>query len=84
MSVIVEQVFSMPAPFNLVAVIVIVVMGTGVITSVAREIGKYAAHRESVEIIRELAERGMSGDEIERVLRAGLDSHHAAQNMGRV
>jgi hypothetical protein len=81
MNEIIHQVFSMPPPFNMVVVIVAVVMGTGVITSVAGEIRKYASHRESMEVIRDLAERGMSAAEIERILNAGPGSHHINQNV---
>lgn len=80
MSVIIDQIFSMPPPFNMVTVIVIVVMGTGVITSVASEIRKYFSHRETIEVIRELAERGMSADEIERILNSGPESRPSNQN----
>ena len=70
----------MPPPFNMVVVIVVVVMGTGVITSIASEIRKYASHRESIEVIRELAERGMSAEEIERVLHAAPETRHVNRN----
>lgn len=71
MTQIMTQILSMPTPFNLVAVIVIVSVGGGGITSIAREIRKYASHRESMEVIGHLAERGMSADEIERILNSG-------------
>lgn len=88
MSEIITQVFSLPTPFNMVVVIVAIVMGTGAITSVASEIRKYASHRESMEAIRDLAERGMSAAEIERILNAGPQSHtvnhNVNQNVGQV
>ena len=81
MSEIIDQIFSMPPPFNMVTVIVIVVMGTGVITSLASEVRKYVSHRETIEVIRELAERGMNADEIERILNAGPESRPNNQNV---
>ena len=71
----------MPPPFNMVVVIVAVVMGTNVITSIAKEIRRYASHRESIEVIRELAERGMSAEEIERVLHAAPETRHVNGNV---
>lgn len=78
MNEIINQVFDLPPPFNMVVVIVAIVMGTGVITSVASEIRKYASHRESMEAIRDLAERGMNAAEIERILNAGARDHNSA------
>ncbi len=84
MNEIIHQILSMPPPFNMVTVIVVVVMGVGLITSVAREIRKYASHRESMEVIRELADRGMSADQIERLLKAGPDPDYCNRELDRV
>ncbi len=83
MSEIITQILSMPPPFNMVTVIVVVVMGVSGIATVSREIRKYASHRESMEVIRELAERGMSADEIERILNSSRESLYFDQNTGR-
>jgi len=84
MTEIMTQILSMPPPFNLVAVIVIVSVGVGGITSIAREIRKYASHRESMEVIADLAERGMSADEIERVLNSGPRSYRKNRKVSQV
>lgn len=83
MSEIIHQVLSMPPPFNMITVIVVVVVGVGGITSIATEIRKYVSHRESMEVIRDLADRGMSPGEIERILNAGPDSQDVKRNVGR-
>jgi len=83
MSEIIRQILSMPPPFNMVVVIVTVVMGTKVITSIASEIRKYASHRESAEVIRDLAERGMGAEEIERILNAGPETNYVNGNVNK-
>ena len=81
MSEIITQILSMPPPFNMVVVIVSVVMCAKVVTSIASEIRKYASHRESAEVIRDLAERGMSAEQIERILNAGPEKHYVNGNV---
>ena len=81
MSEIITQILSMPPPFNMVVVIVSVVMCAKVVTSIASEIRKYASHRESAEVIRDLAERGMSAEQIERILNAGPETHYVNGNV---
>ena len=65
----------------MVVLIILIVMGANTIMSVAAEIRKYVSHRESMDVVRDLAERGMSADEIERVMTAKPESPfvHAAR-----
>lgn len=77
MSDLVQHIFSLPTPFNMVVVIVAIVMTTGIITSIGKQIRKYACLRHELEFKRELVDRGMSVEEIERLLRAkSADQHH--------
>ncbi len=70
MSNILESILQMPVPFNMIVVIVLIGSVAGVITTVVREIRKYACHREEMELKREMLSRGLEGDEIEQVMRA--------------
>jgi hypothetical protein len=70
MSDLIQHIFSLPAPFNMVVVIVAIVMVTGVITSIGKQIRKYACLRHELDFKRELVDRGMSADEIERIVKA--------------
>jgi hypothetical protein len=84
MSQILTQIIAMDEPFNMVVLIIMVVMAGKAVMTIATEIGKYAAHRESMEAVREMVERGMSADEIERVLTAKPESGDASQVRLRV
>ena len=70
MSSILESITSIPAPFNMVVMIVLIACAAGVITGVAKEVRKYLCHREEVELKRDLLASGMNAAEIEQVVRA--------------
>ena len=70
MSNIIQQIFHLPTPFNFVAVIVLISLVAGIITTVVVQIRKYACHRQEVELKRDLVERGLSAGEIEQIIRA--------------
>jgi hypothetical protein len=75
MSDLVQHIFALPAPFNMVVVIVAIVMVTGVITSIGKQIRKYACLRHEIEFKRELVDRGMTANEIEQIVKARSPSH---------
>lgn len=66
-----KGIVSIPTPFNMVVMVVLIVFTAGIFTSLFKQIRKYACHRQDVELKRELVERGLSVDEIERILAAG-------------
>jgi hypothetical protein len=74
MTEIVRAVLSIETPFNMVVAVVIVMSLAGVVTSfltaVTKQIARFAMHREEIEFKRELLDRGLAIDEIERVVRA--------------
>lgn len=70
MSDLIQHVFSLPTPFSMIVVIVALVMATGIITSIAKQIRKYTCLRQEIEFKRELVDRGMSADEIEKIVKA--------------
>jgi hypothetical protein len=53
----------------IVAIVLICVVAS-VITSIAKQLRKYACHRNEVELKRDLVERGLSVEEIERIVAA--------------
>jgi hypothetical protein len=53
---------------NWIVLIVLICVGSGVITSIVKQIRKYGCHRQEVELKRDLVERGLSVDEIERIV----------------
>ena len=65
-----QQISTLPAPFNMVVWIVLICMGTSVITSLMKQIRKFACHRQELEFKREMLDRGLSADEIEQIVQA--------------
>ena len=53
---------------NWVVAIVLICVTASAVTSIAKQIRKYACHRNEVEFKRDLVERGLSIDEIERII----------------
>ena len=53
-----------------IVTIVLICVAASVITSIAKQLRKYACHRNEVELKRDLVERGLSVEEIERIVAA--------------
>lgn len=66
----IQHIFALPVPFNMVVVIVALVMASGIITSIGTQVRKYVCLRHELEFKRELVDRGMSADEIEQIVKA--------------
>jgi hypothetical protein len=60
-----------PAPFNMVVLIVLISCVAGVAGTLVKEVRKFACHRQELVWKRDLVERGLSVEEIERVVAAG-------------
>ena len=65
-----QGVFKLKTPFNMVVIIVMISVGAGVITTLITQIRKYAGHRQELEFKREMLDRGLSVDEIEKIVQA--------------
>jgi hypothetical protein len=65
-----QSLMNLPVPFNMIVLIVLISCTAGVITSIAKQIRKFGSHRQELEFKRELVERGMTADEIERIVAA--------------
>ena len=63
----------LPMPFNFVILIIVIVFSWLLLACVVEQIGKYARHREQIELKRELLDRGLEADEIKTILEAGVD-----------
>ena len=65
-----QGIFKMQTPFNMVVIIVMISVVAGVITTLITQIRKYAGHRQELEFKREMLDRGLSVDEIEKIVQA--------------
>jgi hypothetical protein len=65
-----QEVISIPAPFNMIVLIVLICSVAGLLSTIAIQIRRYGCHRQDIEFKRELVDRGLSADEIERIVKA--------------
>jgi hypothetical protein len=70
MYLLLRGILDMPVPFNMIVLVVLIFCTTGVVTSIFTQIRKYACHRRDIDLKRELVERGLAVDEIERIVAA--------------
>jgi hypothetical protein len=70
MSEFIKSIMSIGAPFNMVVLIVLIGSVCTLLGTVAAQLRIFASHRADVQLKRELVERGLSVDEIERVMKA--------------
>ena len=65
-----QSVVSLQTPFNMIVLVVMIGCATAVVSSIAVETRKYFCHRNEMELKREMLDRGLEAEEIERTLRA--------------
>jgi len=65
-----QSLLNLPTPFNMIVLIVLISCTAGVITSIFKQVRKYSSHRQELDFKRDLVERGLSADEIERIIAA--------------
>ncbi|HEX4415929.1 MAG TPA: hypothetical protein VH107_20020 [Lacipirellulaceae bacterium] len=70
MSEIIKEIMSIGVPFNMIVFVVAIGSACTLLGTLAMQIRIFANHRAEVQLKRELVERGLSIDEIERVIRA--------------
>lgn len=73
MSSFVDLMQNVPPPFNMVVYIMLIICGSSVISSIFKQVRKYACHRQELDFKRELLDRGMSIEEVDQIVRAGSD-----------
>lgn len=65
-----EQIVNITFPFNAIVLIVLIGCGAGVLGTIATQIRRFGCHRQDINFKRELVDRGLSAEEIERIIRA--------------
>ena len=65
-----QNIVSIRAPFNVFVLIFLFLSVAGVISSLFKQVRKYTCSRQELEFKRELVERGLNVDEIERIMAA--------------
>jgi hypothetical protein len=70
MSQVLYQVTNLPTPFNMIVLVVLIGAISGIISTVVKQTGSYARLRQDFAFKRELIDRGMSADEVQRVVEA--------------
>ena len=71
MSEVLIKLLEIPAPFNMIIVAVAMGIMIPIVAIISAEARKFFAHRADLEVKRDMVERGMSAEEIERILEAG-------------
>ena len=71
-----ESIVSMPVPFNMIVMVVLIGAVAGAIKLIATQVRMYGCHRQDTEFKRDMVDRGMSAEEIERILAAGSNANN--------
>ncbi len=65
-----RSIIAIPVPFNMIILIALILGFVGILDSVAKQIRKYSCHRQDIDFKRELVDRGLPANEIERIMAA--------------
>ena len=65
-----QSIISIPVPFNMIVLIILLLSTAGVLGSLFKQVRKFACHRAELAFKRDLLDRGMTADEIEQIVRA--------------
>ncbi|MEM8866035.1 MAG: hypothetical protein AAGF31_10875 [Planctomycetota bacterium] len=68
----------LPPPFNMIVLVVAIIFGVGLVSEVITAVRKYMSHLQDVQLKRDLVDRGLSVDEIERITNAGKKPEKSA------
>ena len=79
MSEMFQSIINIPPPFNMIVLIVLFGSLASVLGTIAWQISAVAIHRQELTFKRELVERGMTAEEIERIVRAKSPEHVEAE-----
>ena len=74
MSELLGPITSLPTPFNMIVLIVLIGAISGIVTTIVKQVGAYAQQRQDLSFKRELIDRGMSADEVQGVVEARTPS----------
>ena len=70
MNALFQSIMALPTPFNMVVFIVLIGSVAGVICSITKEVRIFLCHRDEMELKREMLDRGIGANEIDRVMQA--------------
>lgn len=76
-----RSIFSIDEPFNMIVAVVLIVFTAWLLGSIVEQIRKYGCHRKDVELKRELVDRGLSAEEIERIIKAQPEKRNESPNV---
>lgn len=65
-----QKIISIPTPFNMVVMIVLIGSVVGLLSTIAIQVRRFACHRQDINFKRELVDRGLSAEEIDLIIRA--------------
>jgi len=65
-----DAIVNLGSPWNMIVLVVTIGSVAGMVGTVAKKTRKYASHSVDMNLKRELVERGLSADEIERIVAA--------------
>lgn len=80
MSDFIQSIVNIQSPFNMVVFVVLIGSAAGVVSTIAAQVRKYASHRADIQLKRELVERGLSAEEIERIVAADSPSERHSED----
>ena len=66
----IQSIISIPVPFNMIVLVVLLLSAAGVCGSFFKQVRKFACHRSELSFKRDLLDRGMTADEVEQIVRA--------------
>jgi hypothetical protein len=77
-----KAIIGIGVPFNMIVLIMLFGAVAGVLTGFATQIRKYTCHRQEIDFKRELVDRGLAADEIERIVNARIPERAEAEEVG--
>ncbi len=75
-----QKIASIQSPFNMFVLVCLILSVAGVISSLFKQIRKYMCHRQELDFKRDLVERGLGVDEIERIVAAKSASEKQSED----
>jgi hypothetical protein len=70
MTNLIDLIREVPTPFNMIVLIALIASVSGIIVAIAKGIQHYLCLRQELDFKREMIDRGMSAEEIERLVKA--------------
>jgi hypothetical protein len=68
-----KAIIDIQTPFNMIVLVTLFGCAAGVLGAIAKEIRKYACHRQDIAFKQDLIDRGLGPEEIERIVKVRPD-----------